>query len=43
MDIITKMENGKKVEDFFGTAKASLLSDPKDLLEILMKYDRDGI
>jgi dynein heavy chain len=35
--------NGKKEEDYFGTAKSFLLNDPKDLLEILMKYDRDAI
>lgn len=42
-DIQHKIVNGKKEEDFFGTAKLYLLNDPKDLLDILMKYDRDAI
>lgn len=42
-DIQYKIINGKKEEDFFGTAKLFLLNDPKDLLEILMKYDKDNI
>jgi len=42
-DIQHKIVNGKKEEDYFGTAKMFLLNDPKDLLDILMKYDRDAI
>jgi dynein heavy chain len=34
---------GKKEENYFETAKRYLLTDPKELLEILMKYDRDAI
>ena len=44
-DIQTKINAaGKKEEDYFGTAKAYLLNDPKDLLEILLiKFNRDAI
>lgn len=42
-DIQVKMVNGKKEEDYFGTAKAFLLNDPKDLLNILMNYKKDNI
>jgi dynein heavy chain len=34
---------GKKVPDYFATAKMYLLNNPKKLLEILQKYDRDNI
>jgi dynein heavy chain len=34
---------GKKEEDYFETAKKYLLNDPKELLDLFMKYDRDNI
>jgi len=34
---------GKKVEDFFETAKRYLLNDPKELLDILKTYDKDNV
>jgi len=34
---------GKKEENYFETAKRYLLTDPKELLDILMKYDKDSI
>jgi len=37
------MVNGKKEDDFFGTAKMYLLNDPKDLLEILKNYEKENI
>lgn len=42
-DIQFKIINGKKEDDFFGTAKAYLLNDPKDLLDILKNYEKDNI
>lgn len=34
---------GKKIEDYFETAKKYLLNDPKELLDILKSYDKDNI
>ena len=34
---------GKKIEDYFETAKRYLLNDPKELLEILKHYDKDNV
>lgn len=38
-----KDQIGKKEEDYFDTAKRYLLNDPKDLLEVLDKYDKNHI
>lgn len=34
---------GKKEENYFETAKRYLLTDTRELLEILMTYDKDNI
>lgn len=34
---------GKKEENYFETAKRYLLNDTRELLEILMTYDKDNI
>jgi len=34
---------GKKEENFFETAKKYLLNDTKELLDMLMVYDKDNI
>lgn len=34
---------GKKEENYFETAKRYLLNDTRELLELLMTYDRDNI
>ena len=33
----------KKEEDYFGTAKRYLLNEPKELLDILMNFEKPGI
>lgn len=34
---------GKKIEDYFSTAKLYLLDNPRQLLELLKGYDRENI
>jgi dynein heavy chain len=34
---------GKKEENYFETAKRYLLNDTRELLELLMTYDKDNI
>lgn len=34
---------GKKIEDYFSTAKLYLLDNPRQLLDILKGYDRENI
>jgi dynein heavy chain len=43
--IITAVKDqiGKKEENYFLTAKSFLLNDPKELLSVLMSYDRNSI
>ena len=36
-------EQGKKEEDYYDTAKKYILNDPKELLDMLINYDRDNI
>ena len=46
-DIIRKADptqvGGKKIEDFFETAKSYLLNEPQKLLDELMNYDKENI
>jgi len=42
-DLITGMENGKKVVLYFETAKRYLLNDPKALLDMLINFDKTQI
>lgn len=34
---------GKKIDDYFSTAKKYLLTDPKSLLDILKNYNKENI
>ncbi len=34
---------GKKIPDYFGTAKQYLLGEPKKLLSMLLSYDKEGV
>ena len=34
---------GKKIEDYFSTAKLYLLDNPRQLLDMLKGYDRENI
>ena len=36
-------ETGKKEENYFATAKLYLLSNPKELLDLLLNFDREKI
>jgi len=40
---MVKDESGKKVPDFFGTSKKTILSDAKDFMQKMVNYDKDHI
>jgi len=42
-EMVKDPDSGKKVPDFFGTAKKTLLSDAKGFMDSLIKYDKDNI
>ena len=42
-EIIITTKDGKKEENYFDTARKYLLNDTRELLEILMLYDKDNI
>ncbi len=41
--IIDRKEGGKKEENYFETARKYLLNDTRELLDLLMTYDKDAI
>jgi dynein heavy chain len=41
--IVTKMVDGKKKEDYFDTAKRYLLSNPQEMLDMLLNYNKAAI
>ena len=42
-DMVKDPDSGKKVPDYFGTAKKTLLSDAKAFMDMMVKYDKDNI
>jgi dynein heavy chain, axonemal len=42
-DIIKDPETGKKVPDYFGTSKKTLLTDARGFMDQMIKYDKDNI
>ena len=40
---MVKDENGKKVPDYFGTSKKTILSDAKAFMSDMVNYDKDNI
>jgi len=42
-EIIFANEGGKKIASYFETAKKYLLNDPKDLLNVLLEFDKTTI
>ena len=42
-EMIKDPESGKKVPDFFGTSKKTLLSDAKAFMDMMINFDKDNI
>lgn len=42
-DVVKDPESGKKVPDYFGTSKKTILSDAKKFMENMVNFDKDNI